>query len=441
MIETLAHNKFQFVNLRQLSVTEEALNTITEDVAKHYQVLPIKIQDNILTIAIPDPLNLTLIDDLSLLTGYAIEVVVALKRDIEWGINRYYVPDKDLQHPVEKEEAEELYTDLETAYDGPAITFVESMISKAIVMGASDIHIEPHENDMIVRFRIDGILYDIMTVPESMKDAVVSRLKVMAKLNITEKRKPQDGSFHMEVLDRSLDVRMSTLATLFGEKVVLRLLDKESVFRLEELGFLHENLEKVHKMLQYPHGIILVTGPTGSGKTTTLYAMLNQINTEGKNIVTIEDPVEYVLPRINQTQINPKAGITFASSLRSILRQDPDIIMVGEIRDKTAKIAVQAALTGHLVLSTLHTNTALGSLQRLINMGIEPYLLASSIKGIMAQRLVRKICPKCKTEIRVEPQVVERNFAIEKLDHPPRFFRGEGCIHCQHSGYRGDRRP
>ena len=297
------------------------------------------------------------------------------------------------------------------------------MISKALVMGASDIHIEPHEKEVIVRYRIDGVLYDIMTVPNHLKEAVVSRLKIMANLHITEKRKPQDGGFHMNIIERTLDVRMSTITTLFGEKVVLRLFEKENVYNLGELGFSESNLTKLRKMIQAPHGIILVTGPTGSGKTTTLYAILNELNSKEKNIVTIEDPIEYVLPRINQTQINPKAGVTFSSSLRTILRQDPDIIMVGEIRDEeTAKIAVQASLTGHLVISTLHTNTALGSIQRLLNMGIEPYLLASSIKGIMAQRLVRKICPVCKTEIQVEPKVIERNFVLNNQDSAPTFL-------------------
>lgn len=428
---------FSFVNLRETSISEEALNTITEEMAKRYQVIPIKVNGRVLTIAIADPLNMMVIDNLSLLTGYKLEVVVAPTRDIEWGINRYYMPQKEEEEVViHEQETDPL--DFEEGNDGPTISFVESMISKALVMGASDIHIEPHEKEVIVRYRIDGLLYDIMTVPQHLKDAIVSRLKIMANMQITEKRKPQDGGFHMNIFDHKLDVRMSTITTLFGEKVVLRLLEKENVYNLEELGFTEHNLAKLKKMIQAPHGIILVTGPTGSGKTTTLYAILNELNSREKNIITIEDPIEYVLPRINQTQINPKAGVTFSSSLRTILRQDPDIIMVGEIRDEeTAKIAVQASLTGHLVISTLHTNTALGSIQRLLNMGIEPYLLASSIKGIMAQRLVRKICPVCKTEVQVEQNVIERNFVLDKFDSPSTFYKGTGCFHCQQSGYHG----
>lgn len=428
---------FSFINLRQISVSEEALSMISEEMAKRYKAIPIKVDSRTLTIAIADPLDMTIIDDLSLLTGYEIEVVVALKRDIEWGINRYYVPQKETEKSAGQEEKESSPIEIEEN-EGPTITFVESIINKALVMGASDIHIEPHEKDVFIRYRIDGVLYDIMTVPSSLKDAVVSRLKIMANLHITEKRKPQDGGFHINIGGRSLDVRMSTIATLFGEKVVLRLLDKENVYDLEELGFSENNLAKLKKMIRTPHGIILITGPTGSGKTTTLYAILNELNTKEKNIVTIEDPIEYVLPRINQTQINPKAGVTFSSSLRTILRQDPDIIMVGEIRDEeTARIAVQAALTGHLVLSTLHTNTALGSLQRLLNMGIEPYLLASSLKGMMAQRLVRRICPSCKAEIQVDPKVIERNFVMRESQAKPVFFKGKGCFQCQQTGYRG----
>lgn len=429
---------FPFVNLRQIVISDEAMKTISEEMAKRYQVIPIKLDKRVLTIAVSDPLNMTVIDNISLLTGYHIEVVVATKKDIEWSINRYYLPQKEEEPLTVSDDDDISAIDLEEENDGPTISFVVSMISKALVMGASDIHIEPHEKEVIVRYRIDGVLYDIMTVPNHLRDAVVSRLKIMANLHITEKRKPQDGGFHMNIIERTLDVRMSTISTLFGEKVVLRLLEKENVYNLGELGFSDGNLEKLRKMISAPHGIILVTGPTGSGKTTTLYAILNELNSKQKNIVTIEDPIEYVLPRINQTQINPKAGITFSSSLRSILRQDPDIIMVGEIRDEeTAKIAVQASLTGHLVISTLHTNTAIGSIQRLLNMGIEPYLLASSLKGIMAQRLVRRICPVCKTEIEVEPKVIERNFGVQHQASASIFYKGNGCFHCQQSGYRG----
>lgn len=433
---------FPYIDLRRAEVKEEALKIINEDTAKRNIIFPVSVKGNILTIATSDPLNMSVMDDLYLITGYEMNVVVATSNDIEWAINRYYLPQGQKQNAQDEiqnpEETKILELDEVEDQNAPAITLTQSIISKAVARKASDIHIEQHEKEMIVRYRIDGVLHDIMVIPESLRPSVVSRLKIMANIAITEKRKPQDGGFHIKIDQHLLDVRMSTLPTLFGEKIVLRLLYKENIFKLEQLNFSPENLQIVKKAIKFPYGIMLVTGPTGSGKTTTLYSVLSELNTLEKNIVTVEDPVEYVLSRINQIQINPRAGLTFASGLRSILRQDPDIVMVGEIRDEeTAKIAVQAALTGHLVLSTLHTNTALGSLYRLLNMGVEAYLLAASLKAMVAQRLVRRICPECKKEVEIQKEVLERIGIMKSPYAPKKFYWGSGCFHCQNTGYQG----
>jgi len=433
---------FPYVDLRRTEVEEEALKIINEDTAKRNTIFPISVEGNVLTIATSDPLNMSVMDDLYLITGYEMNVVVSTTSDIEWAINRYYLPEGNKPATPEEDQGPEetkiLELDEVDEQNAPAITLTQSIITKAVARKASDIHIEQHEKEMIVRYRIDGVLHDIMVIPESLRAAVVSRLKIMANLSITEKRKPQDGGFHIKIDQHLLDVRMSTLPTLFGEKIVLRLLYKENIFKLEQLDFSPENLQMVKKAIKFPYGIMLVTGPTGSGKTTTLYSVLHELNTLEKNIVTVEDPVEYVLPRINQIQINPRAGLTFASGLRSILRQDPDIVMVGEIRDEeTARIAVQAALTGHFVFSTLHTNTALGSFYRLLNMGVEAYLLAASLKAMIAQRLVRRICPECKKEVEIQKQVLERIGIMDSPFAPEKFYWGSGCFHCQNTGYQG----
>lgn len=429
-----------YVDLRQKHISEHALKEVNEDLAKRYQIIPIEFENNTLTVAISDPLKLSVIDDLFMLTNYEIKIVIAAKKDIDWAINRFYIP-RDQKTKIEeiKKSDPTLSSEFQQddSSDAPTITFVKSLINKAAAMNASDIHIETHEKEMVIRYRIDGVLLDIMSLTDQLKETTISRLKVMANMSIIERRKPQDGSFHLRVGSKMLDVRMSTIPTMFGEKVVLRLLEKDNVHKLSELGFRPSNLNLLRQLINLPHGIILITGPTGSGKSTTLYAALNEINNNDKNIVTIEDPIEYVLPRVNQIQINPAAGLTFASGLRSILRQDPDIIMIGEIRDEeTAKIAVQAALTGHLVLSTLHTNTAIGSVYRFLNMGIEPYLLAASIKGVISQRLVRNICPYCKTEVKVGNSVLER-IGSKNLNGDHTFYKGKGCFKCQNSGYRG----
>ncbi len=451
LLQALARQMgISLVDLHRIEINEKALHRIDEKIAKRYGVLPIDIDQNSLTVAVSDPMNMLVIDDLFLITGLSIKVVVAPQKEIEWGINRYYLPGENSSgghdsatNLADAKKGEDTAT---TGLSGeeaiitsePVLSFVHSVISKAVARRASDIHIEQYEKDTIVRYRIDGVLHDMMTIPHDLKAGVISRLKIMANMQITEKRRPQDGGFHFTVDQKELDVRLSTMPTIFGEKMVLRLLFKENIFHLEELGFSPQNLERLRNAIHYQSGMILVTGPTGSGKTTTLYAILSELNNLEKNIITLEDPVEYVLPRINQIQVNPKAGLTFASGLRTILRQDPDIIMVGEIRDEeTARIAVQASLTGHLVLSTLHTNSAIGSYSRLMHMGIEPYLLASSLRGMVAQRLVRRICPECKTKSKPDDELLKNIRIIDPDRLPQTVYRGTGCFVCQNTGYLG----
>ena len=431
-----------FVDLQRLEVDEKALRVVDRKAASRFKVFPVRLSGRTLTVATADPLNLSVLDDLMLMTGLEIHPAAAPLKDIEWAINRYYLPD-EVANTDASDKPDILLQEAITVQDegddtAPAISLVRSIISTAIARRASDIHIEPHEFEVVIRFRIDGILNDIMTIPNHLKSALVSRLKILGQLNIAEKRKPQDGGFHLKADNRMLDVRVSVIPTVFGEKIVLRLLNRENLYDLDKLGFDAANLVHLRKIIHSPYGMFLATGPTGSGKTTTLYAVLHELDHIRKNITTVEDPVEYVMPRVNQIQINPQVGLTFANGLRTILRQDPDVIMVGEIRDEeTAQMAVQAALTGHFVLSTLHTNDALGSINRLLNMGIEPYLLASSIKGVMAQRLVRKICPECKTEERVPESVLTRTGVAKSPYLPQVFYKGKGCAYCQHSGYKG----
>jgi len=326
----------------------------------------------------------------------------------------------------------ELSDDVQAA---PAVRLTNSIINQAIATNASDIHIEPFEHHVAVRYRVDGVLFESNRIPQNLYSAVSTRIKIMAGMNIAEKRLPQDGRIELEVKGRSYDFRVSSLPTVFGEKIVIRVLDRTTFdYTRDKLGFTERENEMMDRIIRMPYGIVLLTGPTGSGKTTTLYSLLSEVNTPDKNIVTIEDPVEYMLPGINQVQVNPKAGLTFAAGLRSILRQDPDIIMIGEIRDEeTAQIAVRAAITGHLVLSTLHTNDAPGAITRLVDMGVEPYLAADAIVAVIAQRLVRKLCPNCR-----EPYTAEGNeMMILNLDKPVRLYRAVGCPACQNSGYRG----
>jgi general secretion pathway protein E len=411
---------------------------------KDLRIFPLGQQEGALRVAVADPYDSRPLNDLAILTGERILPVVAPADEILRAINRDFERRSDGAKEMVEEiaagendsrapEPEDL---LDVSDEAPVIRFVNSLITQGYKERASDIHIEPFETELIVRYRIDGILYEALRPPHKSHAAIVSRIKIMAALNIAEKRLPQDGRFRVRIAGKDVDVRVSTLPTAFGERVVLRLLDHGSqVLQLEDIGLAADLLHQLDLMIRKSHGIFLVTGPTGSGKTTTLYAALTRLNNREKNIITVEDPIEYQLPGVGQIQVNAKIDLTFANGLRSILRQDPDIIMVGEIRDaETAEIAVQSALTGHMVFSTLHTNDAAGALTRLVEMGIEPFLAASSIVGIIAQRLVRQICPHCRESYRPSPNLL----ADAGLpDDGALYYRGRGCERCLGLGYRG----
>ncbi|HAZ09743.1 MAG TPA: type II secretion system protein GspE [Candidatus Omnitrophica bacterium] len=434
-----------YVNLASYIIDQEVIKLIPETMAQKYKAIPIfKIRDS-LTVAMVDPKDIVAIDDLSRKAKCDIESMLSTESAILNAIEQYYgtsssfddvIKDIDKKNRFQAEGTEFDSTKLaEIAEEAPVIKLVNMIIMQAVKDKASDIHIEPEETRLAVRFRIDGILHEVFSPPKHMEPALMSRIKVLSKMDIAEKRKPQDGRFNMKALDRDIDLRVSAFPTIYGENIVIRILDRGSILLgLDKVGFSGEIQKEFERLIKYPHGIILVTGPTGSGKTTTLYSALSTIDSEEQNVITIEDPVEYHLGRIRQSQINPKAGLTFATGLRSILRQDPDIIMVGEIRDKeTAEISVQAALTGHLVFSTLHTNDASGALSRLIDMGIEPFLISSSIIGILAQRLVRKICDKCKEEYTPTDDILK----AMGLSGKNGIFKGKGCDACKNTGYKG----
>jgi len=432
------------VDLEKTFVEQDMARSIPKEVAQKYVAIPIYMRDDKLVVAMSDPLNMFAIDDIYFITQKKIQPAVATKKQIERAIEVYYSK-QDTDKAIEELKREftealdesqkqdtELSDDIQTA---PAVKLTNSIINQAIATNASDIHIEPFENYVAVRYRVDGVLFEMNRIPQNLYSAVSTRIKIMAGMNIAEKRLPQDGRIELEVKGKSYDFRVSSLPTVFGEKIVIRVLDRTTFdYTRDKLGFTERENEMLDRIIRMPYGIVLLTGPTGSGKTTTLYAMLNEVNTPDKNIVTIEDPVEYMLEGINQVQVNTKAGLTFAAGLRSILRQDPDIIMIGEIRDEeTAQIAVRAAITGHLVLSTLHTNDAPGAITRLVDMGVEPYLAADAIVAVIAQRLVRKICPNCRTAYMAD----ENDMMILNLDKPVRLYKGAGCPACQNSGYRG----
>jgi len=437
-----------YVELGSYLIDSKVIKTIPEALARKYMVVPLFKTGDTITLAMADPLNVIALDDLRLKTSCAIEPVAASETDIKNAINQYYGTAGSIDEVIKSFETkaisitEEEEISLEKLHDmaeeAPIIKLVNLIIMQAIRDSASDIHIEPEEQELRVRTRIDGILHDMTAIPKHLQAAVISRTKIMSDLNIATKRIPQDGRFQIKIENSQIDVRISTFPTIYGENVVMRLLDTSSILLgLEQIGFSESNFEQFKSLITKPHGIILVTGPTGSGKTTTLYSALNTINTPDKNIITVEDPVEYRLKGIRQSQINPKAGLTFATGLRSILRQDPDIVMVGEIRDReTAEIAVQAALTGHLVFSTLHTNDAPGSLTRLIDMGVEPFLISSSIIGVVAQRLVRTICSGCKESYRPTENALEK-LSLNIPKEEATFYRGKGCNICKNTGYKG----
>lgn len=446
------------INLSYFEIDQAVVKLVPYETAKRYQILPLSRVGASLTIAMVDPTNVFAMDDIKFMTGFNIEPVVASETAIIDGIEKAYnsadeekleevmasldIGEADVE--LQEEEGEIDLADLEKAADeAPIVKLVNLILTEAVKKGASDIHMEPYEKEYRVRFRIDGMLTTIMSPPMKLKDAITSRVKIMAKLDISEKRLPQDGRIMLKVhiggKRKQLDYRVSTLPTLWGEKVVLRLLDKENLrLDMTKLGFEPESLEKFQHAILKPYGMVLVTGPTGSGKTNTLYSAISLLNKPDTNIMTAEDPVEFQLGGVNQVQMKEQIGLNFAAALRSFLRQDPNIILVGEIRDfETAEIAIKAALTGHLVLSTLHTNGAPETISRLMNMGIEPFLVATSVHLIVAQRLVRRICVECKDKVELPTQaLIEAGFTPDESKQVS-VFKGHGCSNCNNTGYKG----
>ena len=444
------------IKLSEFQIDPEVLKIIPAGVASKYQVMPISAKDSTLTVAMIDPGNIFALDDIKFLTGYRVEALIAAENSVNEAIEEYYrVEDaadadylEDLLAGLETEGVEYLESnenvDLSSleheSEEAPVIKLVNGILTDAITRGSSDIHIEPYEKSFRVRFRVDGSLYEVMKPPLKMKNAITSRIKIMANLDIAERRLPQDGRIKLKFgKGRDMDYRVSVLPTLFGEKIVLRLLDKSSLqLDMTKLGFGEKQLRDFKEAIHKPFGMVLVTGPTGSGKTTTLYSAITDLNQTTENISTAEDPVEYNLEGINQVQMHEGIGLTFASALRSFLRQDPDVILVGEIRDfETAEIGIKAALTGHMVLSTLHTNDAPSTVNRLLNMGIEPFLVSSSINLILAQRLARKICNKCKEPVEISENMLKKLGVTPEQYEGVTFYEGKGCDDCNNSGNKG----
>ncbi len=434
------------VQLSKVNIDPEAVKLVSPKMIRQFKVLPISYTNTTLTLAIVDPMDQQAMADVRMATGLDIIPVLAGDKDMDIAIRQYLAFRVDpklekildeLGQESKKEAAERIQALVRGDDDAPIIRMVNSILTQAVNGRASDIHIEPQEHHVRIRFRIDGELFEVLSLPKKVQAAIISRLKIMSNLDIAEKRVSQDGRFKMDIDGHEIDFRVSTLPISYGEKAVLRILDRSTnLTRIHQLGFTPRNMERVLALAQRPYGLVLVSGPTGSGKTTTLYAMLNEVNSLEKNIITLEDPIEYSIPGINQVQINPKARLTFASGLRSILRQDPDIIMVGEIRDlETANLAVQAALTGHLVLSTLHTNSAAGSIARLRDIGIEGFLLASSLVGVISQRLVRQLCPNCRQPFILDQETAQRLDMIEETGQE--FYHLVGCPLCRQLGYQG----
>ena len=446
------HIGVQCMRINYNELEDKLAEILPEDFLRKNTIYPVKKENNKLVVAMANPTNVFLIDEIQMRAKLTIKPVLALKDEIEEAIRRF----EDTKSSVTQQNVDSILSELEGDSDitegeiediesglssesAPIIRIVNAIISKAIKMGASDIHIEPYMKIVRVRLRVDGVLMEIKQIPKSVSNPIVSRIKIMSDLDIAEKRLPQDGKFRIRSGGRDIDFRVSTLPTVYGEKIVMRILDKGNLkINLEEFGLEKDELEKIHKALSSPYGMILVTGPTGSGKSTTLYSCLNRLNTPDVNISTAEDPVEYELMGINQVHCKSEIGLDFASALKSFLRQDPDIIMVGEVRDKeTAEICIKAALTGHLVLSTLHTNDAPGSIHRLMNMGIEPFMISSSLVMIIAQRLARKSCPFC----REEKSYPKQTFQALELDYDryrdKKYYAGVGCPKCNGTGYKG----
>ncbi|MFQ5580642.1 MAG: type II secretion system ATPase GspE [Nitrospiria bacterium] len=451
VLEALSY-QWQIPYIRTVPVSgidPELIEKVPISFAKRHEFLPFNREGNVVQVATSKPLNLSALDDLRLLMKEPIQVIAAPSLVVIGSINQAYerttdsaeqaISDLDGESlTVLAEELAEPEDLLDASDEAPMIRLVNSILFQAVQQRASDIHFEPFEREVMIRYRIDGVLYNILTPPKRLQSSLLSRVKIMAGMDIAEKRLPQDGRIGLKIGGREIDIRVSDVPTAHGERLVLRLLDKSSiVLSLEDIGLEREGLAKLERLLRLSHGILLVTGPTGSGKTTTLYAGLNRVNSIEKNIITIEDPIEYQLKGIGQIQVNPKIELTFASGLRSILRQDPDIIMVGEIRDtETAEIAIQASLTGHLVLSTLHTNDSAGAITRLLDMGVEPFLVSSSVVALIAQRLVRLICSSCRVSYSPSAEELDK-LGISEDGTERLFYRGEGCTQCMKTGYRG----
>ncbi|MBK9775395.1 MAG: type IV-A pilus assembly ATPase PilB [bacterium] len=437
------HYNLPVVDLQKADIATECLDLIPADVAAKFQVLPIARRGRVLTVAMANPSNIFAIDDIKFITGLDVQPAVAGEMAIKKAIDKYYATTDSLASIMEGMEDDiEIVADNDDddisgaeGQHAPVVKLVNTLLAEAVKMGASDIHIEPYEKNLRVRYRVDGVLQEVMEPPVKLRNAIISRLKIMADLDIAERRIPQDGRIKLKVLTKKIDLRVSTLPCIFGEKVVMRILDKGNLnLDLADFGMERKAIDDIYKAIAQPFGMVLVTGPTGSGKTTTLYSCLSKLNRPETNIMTAEDPVEYNIEGINQVQVRDEVGLTFASALKAFLRQDPNIIMVGEIRDlETGGIATKAALTGHLVLSTLHTNDAPSTINRMIDMGIEPFLVASSTLLIAAQRLVRRICKNCKEEMRLSEE------ALTDVGLPPGtpVFHGRGCDHCSGTGYAG----
>jgi type IV pilus assembly protein PilB len=437
----------RFVDLSDHVVDASAVALVPAVVCRRHTALPIGREDGRLLVAMADPANVFAIDDIRSITGMEVRALVATRVDVIAAIARYHRADGELDSltvamdaNAENAAAVALDSVREVTDDAPIVRYVNLLITQAIADRASDIHLEPTENDLRVRFRIDGVLHEIMRSPKQIASGVISRLKIMADINIAERRKPQDGRLSVAVEGKKIDLRVATLPTVWGEKVVMRVLDNSTAqLTLADLGFEPANYDSFASSFTKPYGMILVTGPTGSGKSTTLYATLNIVSTPEKNVITVEDPVEYRLPGINQVQVNAKAGLTFASALRSILRSDPDVVLIGEVRDhETAQIAIEAALTGHLVLTTLHTNDAPSAITRLVEMGIEPFLVGSAVDAVLAQRLARRLCGRCKQAyVPTAEQLRQARFPWADGEEPPTLYRPVGCPACSKTGYKG----
>ncbi|MFH1689413.1 MAG: GspE/PulE family protein [Candidatus Eisenbacteria bacterium] len=448
-METAHPHEPERLRLSSMDIDPHVVRLVPREMAQRFRLVAVGQEDDALILAMEDPLDVIATDTIAANTGYEVTPRQADAEDISTAIDKYYSDSIDIEQSIQsivdidiastvagEMDSEQLSIDPD---DAPVIRLVNLILLQAIEERASDIHIEPREKSLAVRLRVDGVLREILPPPKRMQWAITSRIKILAGLDIAERRLPQDGSCRVRIMHRAVDIRISTSPTLYGEKVVMRLLDKTNLKTdLEDLGFDRSSLDMIHNAIAQPHGMILLTGPTGSGKTTTLYSALTKINSPDKNIMTVEDPVEYELAGINQVSARPTIGLDFAAALRSFLRQDPDVILVGEIRDfETASIAIKAAQTGHLVFSTLHTNNATSSVDRLLNMGVEPYLICTSLNLVIAQRLVRKICVNCREPYEPEPALVARFRRAMPESGKATFYHGAGCDKCSGSGYRG----